>query len=355
MSKDTMKAVIFKGPHKVAIEDRPIPQIKEPSDVIVKVNYTALCGSELHVFRGHQPSGTDFIMGHEFTGHISEVGSDVKSFKKGDLVVSPFTTSCGSCFYCKQGFSSRCEKCQLFGSAVLDGGQAEYVRIPLAESTVMKAPEGVKENALVLMADIFPTGYFAALNAFKLLTEEQVRESTVVLLGLGPVGLCALVNALDYKPKHLLAVDSVDSRLKLAENLGAEPWNFQTDREGLDKRIKEVTQGRGADVVIEVVGLSPALKLGFELLRPWGIISSVGVHNGEIPWSGNQAYGKNLRIQMGRCPVRSIFPEALEKLKQKQHLLDFMSDKIMPLSQAVEGYDIFDKMQAQKVVFEVGK
>ena len=238
--------------------------------------------SELHVFRGHQPSPTGFIMGHEFTGHVSEVGSSIKNFKKGDLVVSPFTVSCGECFYCKQGFSSRCAKSLLFGSAVLDGGQAEYVRIPLADATAMKAPEGIKENALVLMADIFPTGYFAAANAFRQLTEEQIHESTVVLLGCGPVALCALTNIVDYKPKHILAVDSVESRLDLAKSLGAEPHNFQTDREGLEKRVKELTDGRGADVVIEVVGLSPALKLGFDLLRPWGIISSVGVHNGEV-------------------------------------------------------------------------
>lgn len=355
MAKDTMRAVIFKGPGKVVVEDRPIPKIKDAQDIIVKVEKTALCGSELHVFRGHQPSPTDFIMGHEFTGTVEETGSDVKTVNKGDHIVSPFTVSCGECFYCKNGFSSRCERCLLFGTAALDGAQAEYVRIPLADTTVIKAPEGVSKNVLVLMADIFPTGYFAAHNAFKELSKQQIADSTVVLIGCGPVGLCALINAEDYKPKHLLAVDSIESRLDLARSLGAEPWNFQKDREGLEKRVKELTQGRGADVVIEVVGLSPALKMGFELLRPWGTLSSVGVHNGEIPWSGNQAYGKNLRIQMGRCPVRSIFPQALEKLKDKEHLLGFMADKVMPLSEAVEGYELFDKMKAQKVVFEAQK
>jgi threonine dehydrogenase-like Zn-dependent dehydrogenase len=283
MAKDTMKAVVFKGPYKVAIEDRPIPKLKDPTDIIVKVEYTALCGSELHVYRGHQPSGTDFIMGHEFTGIVSEVGEAIKTVKKGDKIVSPFTTSCGECFYCKKGFSSRCEKCQLFGSAVLDGGQAEYVRIPYADTTVMKAPEGIKDNALVLMADIFPTGYFAASNAFSTFKPEDVKDLTVVVIGCGPVGLCALVNALEFQPKHLFAVDGVESRLQLAKKLGAhEAFNYQTDREELDKKVKEVTDGRGADVAIEVVGMSPALKMGFELLRPWGIISSVGVHNGEV-------------------------------------------------------------------------
>ena len=222
-------------------------------------------------------------MGHEFTGIVDSVGSDVHTVKPGDHIVSPFTISCGECFYCKHGFSSRCGKCKLFGCAALDGGQAEYVRIPLADSTVMRAPEGIEDIKLVLMADIFPTGYFAAWNAFKeYAPEARTEEAVVLLIGCGPVGLCALINALEYRPKHLLAIDSVPSRLDLAKKLGGEPWNFQTDREGLEKRVKELTEGRGADIAIEVVGLSPALKTGFELLRPWGIISSVGVHNAEI-------------------------------------------------------------------------
>lgn len=317
-----MKAVIFDGPYKVSLQDRPIPQIQAPTDIIVKVEYTALCGSELHVFRGHQPSGTGFIMGHEFTGTVEELGSEVKTVKKGDQIVTPFTTCCGQCFYCKEGHSSRCTECKLFGSAALDGAQAEYVRVPHADGTVVKAPAGIQDDKLVLMADIFPTGWFAADNGFSRFSQEQVKDLTVVLIGCGPVGLCALINAAEYQPKHLFAVDGVESRLELAKGLGAtETFNFQTNREELDKRVKEVTEGRGADLVIEVVGLSPALRMGFELLRPWGVISSVGVHNAEIPWTGNEAYGKNLRIQMGRCPVRSIFPQALEMLEKKQHLL----------------------------------
>lgn len=261
--------------------------------------------SELHVFRGHQPSGTGFIMGHEFTGEVVETGADVHTFHKGDRVVSPFTVSCGSCFYCAGGFTSRCARSQLYGSAVLDGGQAEYVRIPLADSTLCHAPAAIDEKKLVLMADIFPTGYFAARNAFQGLEPQAIQNSTVLLFGCGPVGICALVSALEYRPKHLIAIDSVPSRLQLAQSLGAEPWNFQENEQGLRDRVKELTDGRGADVVIEVVGHSSALRMGFEMLRPWGIMSSVGVHNGEIPWTGNEAYGKNLRLQMGRCPVRS--------------------------------------------------
>lgn len=244
-------------------------------------------------------------MGHEFTGEVVETGAEVKDFHKGDRVVSPFTISCGTCFYCTSGFSSRCAQCKLYGSAVLDGGQAEYVRVPLADSTLFHAPAAIDEKKLVLMADIFPTGYFAAANAFRTLERPAIQESTVLLFGCGPVGMCALVSALEYRPKHLLAIDSVPDRLERAKTLGAEPWNFQKDEEGLRKRVKELTDGRGADCVIEVVGHSSALRMGFEMLRPWGVISSVGVHNAEIPWTGNEAYGKNLRLQMGRCPVRS--------------------------------------------------
>lgn len=198
-------------------------------------------------------------MGHEFTGEVVELGSSVKSVKKGDLIVTPFTVSCGECFYCTKGYTSRCAKSQLFGCAILDGGQAEYARIPLADSTVVKAPSNIEENALVLMADIFPTGYFAAQNAFRGFDKKTIEESTVLLIGCGPVGLCSLVNALDFKPKHLLAIDGVDSRLELAKKLGAEPWNYQKDMEGLKARIKELTDGRGADTVIELVGHSDAL------------------------------------------------------------------------------------------------
>ncbi len=276
--KDTMRAVVFKGKEHVEIEEKPVPKIKDPTDIIVKVRYTALCGSELHVYRGHQPSGTGFIMGHEFTGEVTETGSDIKNFKKGDTIVTPFTTNCGDCFYCQKGYSSRCTKSLLFGSAVLDGGQAEYARIPFADSTVVKAPSNVDEKKLVLMADIFPTGYFCAANAFRDMDEDTIQSSIVLMIGCGPVGLCALVNAMDYKPKAVLAIDGVDSRLELAKKLGAEPWNYQKDMEGLEKRVKELSDGRGADTVMELVGHSDALGMGFKLLRPWGNISSIGVH-----------------------------------------------------------------------------
>ncbi|RYP79098.1 hypothetical protein DL771_000076 [Monosporascus sp. 5C6A] len=357
----TMKAVVFDGPRKVSLQQRPVPKIQHDGDIIVRVQTTALCGSELHVYQGHErDSGSGFIMGHEFTGMVVDLGKDVKSVKIGDKIVSPFTVL--DCFYCKMGYTSRCTQSTLFGCKALDvvstndfdtlqGAQAEYVRVPLADGTVMKAPPELDDEALILMADIFPTGFFGARNAFNALGAQKPSEATAVVIGCGPVGLCAIVSALEYKPKHLFAIDSIDSRLELAKSLGAEPLNFKTDRQHMTSRINEVTDGRGADIVIEVVGLSPALRTAFDVLRPFGFISSIGVHNAEIPFDGHDAYGKNVRLQMGRCPVRAVFPDALEVLKKKQHLFGFMFEKVMPLSMAVSGYELFDQMKVQKVIF----
>lgn len=146
----------------------------------------------------------------------------------------------------------------------------------------MKAPPEIDDKALILMADIFPTGFFGARNAFNALGSQKPSEATAVVIGCGPVGLCAIISALEYKPKHLFAIDSIDSRLELAKSLGAEPLNFKTDKEGMLSRIREVTDGRGADIVVEVVGLSPALRTAFDILRPFGFISSIGVHNAEV-------------------------------------------------------------------------
>lgn len=177
--------------------------------------------------------------------------------------------------------------------------------MPLADATAVTAPPGIDERKLVLMADIFPTGFFAARNAFPDPRGLDPRESVVVLIGCGPVGLCALINVLEFQPRAVIAVDRVESRLELARTLGAEPWNDEKHREGLEKRVRELTDGRGADAVIEGVGHADALRTAFDLLRPWGVLSSFGVHNADVPWTGNEAYGKNLRVQMGRCPVRS--------------------------------------------------
>ncbi len=152
----------------------------------------------------------------------------------------------------------------------------------MADGTAVKAPDTISDKALVLMADIFPTGYFGVKSALELRPDVDVKESTLVVIGCGPVGICSVITALSHKVKHVFAVDNVDGRLQIAKNLGAEPLNFNDGLESMKKRIQDVTDGRGADFIVEVVGLSPALRTAFDLVRPFGAISSIGVHNGEV-------------------------------------------------------------------------
>ncbi|KAH7368185.1 S-glutathione dehydrogenase [Plectosphaerella cucumerina] len=348
----TMKAVVYDGLKTVSVVDKPVPAIQDPRDIIVRVEAAAVCGSDLHVYRGIEPCTPGVTMGHEFSGFVVEKGDAVKTVSIGDRIVSPFTTSCMDCFYCRDGYSSRCEHSLLFGCEKLDGAQAEYVRVPFADGTVLRAPETLATDAALLMGDIWPTGFFGASNARQMLGPERWADAVVVVVGLGPVGLCAVITALGFAPRKVFAIDGIESRLKLAADLGAEPLNFNNGTPVMLERIHAETNGRGADAVIEVVGLLPAMKTAYEVVRPWGVISSVGVHNTELPFTGADAYDKNLRIQMGRCPVRSIFSDALAMLEKKQHLLSFMFDKIISIDEAPEGYKLFDAMKVQKVILK---
>lgn len=153
-----MNAVVFHGPGNIAVEQRPVPQINHPKDIVVRVQYTAICGSDLHILRGYEPCKPGVTMGHEFCGTIVAIGNEIRTLEVGDLILSPFTTSCGQCFYCSHKLSSRCIECLVFGTDQLAGAQAQYVRVPFADTTALKAPDGLRSTSLVLMADIFPTG-----------------------------------------------------------------------------------------------------------------------------------------------------------------------------------------------------
>ena len=225
-------------------------------------------------------------MGHEFCGHIQSVGDDVQRLKVGDLVVSPFTISCGVCFYCRNGLSSRCDAVLLYGSSNLPGAQAQYVRVPLADSTLVVAPKSLRPSLLLVMADILPTGYYATTSALSMLPPTiKPSEATVVVVGCGPVGLCAVVTAASYSPQNLFAVDSVPDRLEQASVLGAQSLDLRASSEKLVSTVKAASDGRGADVVVELVGQRPAIRLAFDLLRPGGVLVSMGVHHESFPWT----------------------------------------------------------------------
>lgn len=268
-------------------------------------------------------------------------------------VVVPFYTACGKCFYCVRGQASRCAEGQLFGNALsadsIDGGQAEYVRVPLCDSTCVRAPTAIPEEMLVLMADIFPTGYFAASRFLKDLNDRDREEFTSVVVGCGPVGICAIASAITMVDT-VYAIDSVPERLEQAKALGAIPIHL-TEQDPVAE-IKRVTNGRGADVVMEVVGHGNALQLSLDLIRPWGSISSVGMHNHALKFEGFQLYSKNATIAFGRCPVRSIFEDALEMLVKQQDKVSWLCGKTMSLEDAPEAYRDFEARKVHKVLFK---
>jgi 2-desacetyl-2-hydroxyethyl bacteriochlorophyllide A dehydrogenase len=334
-----MKALTFHGKHNIQYEEIPDPVIWRSDDVIVKVKLCAICGSDLHVYHEHE-KGIDraTAMGHEFMGEVVDVGKDVKHLRVGDSVMSPFSVSCGKCFYCLRGLTSRCVQSQLFGwvenGKGLHGGQAEFVRVPIADSTLIKVPEGIDDDEALLLGDIVPTGYFCALQA------EIKPESTCAVIGCGPVGLMAILAAVEQGAEKLYAIDTLPERLAMAKQFGATPINAkQQDVVGI---LKDATDSRGVDAVMEAVGNSATGKLAYQLVRPGGIISMVGVCNDAfMPFSPTEAYNKNLTFKVGRCPARFLMNRLIPLTQAGK--LDFTKiiTHRMKLSDGARGYHMF--------------
>ena len=340
---DRMKALTFRGDRTIRFETVPDPQILAPRDVIVRVRLCAICGSDMHVYHGRE-RGLDHgtVMGHEFVGEVVELGHEVSAFKNGDRVVSPFSTSCGRCHYCRIGLTARCVEGQLYGwvegGAGLHGAQAEYVRVPLADSTLLAIPEEIDEQDALLAGDVLATGFFCASNA------EVGPERVTAVVGCGPVGLMAIVGAREQGAEKLYAIDRIPERLALAERFGATPVNFeQQDPVAI---LREATEGRGADSVLEVVGSPDAGKLAYDLVRPGGTISVVGVHNEDrFAFSPADAYDKNLTYRVGRCPARHLMPRLLPLLRSRKYDLASVLSHRMSLDRGAEAYALFDKKE----------
>ncbi|HEX9972623.1 MAG TPA: alcohol dehydrogenase family protein [bacterium] len=336
-----MQALTFRGKETIKYESVPDPKIQHPKDVIIKVLLSAICGSDLHVYHERE-TGLDYgtVMGHELVGEIVAIGREVKSFQTGEIVSCPFTTNCGECFYCRIGLTARCTKGQLFGWVEkgngLHGAQAGYVRVPLADATLLRLPEDVSLEAGLFLGDIFSTGYFCAEMA------DVHPNGTYTIVGCGPVGLMAIFGARDLGAGKIYAIDSVPERLKLAEQFGAIAVNYQ--KENPIEIIQEFTDGHGADAVLEVVGSQHAGRLAFELVRPGGIISTVGVHTErEMAFSPVEAYNKNITYKIGRCSARYYMEKLLPIVQSKKYDLSAIISHRLPLADGVHGYEIFDK------------
>jgi threonine dehydrogenase-like Zn-dependent dehydrogenase len=336
-----MKAVAFHAPYELRCESVPDPELVAASDVVVRIELAAICGSDLHVYRGIEVGlerGT--VMGHEFLGTVVEAGASVRRWREGARVLSPFSTSCGACFQCRRGLTSRCEQGQLFGwvegGRGLQGAQAEYVRVPLADATLVALPADVPAEQALLAGDVLSTGFHAAESG-------AVRMGDVVcVLGCGPVGLCAVLGARELGASTVLAVDAVEERLGLAQRFGANP--VRLGAEDVLARVREASDGRGADVVLEVVGSPEASRLAYALVRTGGTIAAPGVHNeAHFAFTPGQVYDKNLTYRAGRAPARAHMERVLAKLKTRAFDLAPLLSHRLPLAEAPRGYEIFDQ------------
>jgi threonine dehydrogenase-like Zn-dependent dehydrogenase len=334
-----MQALTFYRAEDIHYESVPDPKIQAPDDVILKVHLAGICGSDLHVYHGREKgldAGT--VMGHEFVGEIVALGENVRNFKKGDAVFSPFTTNCGACFYCRKDLTCRCISGQLFGwvqnGIGLHGAQAELVRVPLADSTLLRVPKNVLSEEALLLGDVFSTGYFCANMA------EIKPEGTYVVIGCGPVGIMAIIAARELGAEKIFALEAIPERLSLANQLGAVAIDYQ--KEEATPMILEATGGRGADAVMEVVGNSSAAQLAIKLVRPGGIIAVVGVHNeNHFAFSPAEAYDKNLTYKVGRCPARYYMQKLIPIVQKKKYDLTAIISHRLPLAEGVRGYKIF--------------
>ena len=355
-----MRAILFHAPRDVRCGTTSDPRLLDDRDCVVRVEVAGLCGSDLHVWHGRE-TGLDAgtVMGHEFVGTVVEAGREA-SWRPGDRVVAPFSTSCGACFFCREGLTARCEKGRLFGwvqdGEGLHGGQAEFVRVPLADATLMPAPEGVPNEVALLLGDVMATGWHAAKAA-------AVRhDRAVAVLGLGPVGLCAVLAAIEQRAQRVLAFDAVPERLAFAAELGAEVHALGTGDAGAIRAravaaVKVVTEGRGVDAVLECVGSPAATRLAFDLVRPGGTISAVGVHHeAGFAFSPVEAYDRNLTYRIGRCPARAYDVELAPVVARRAATLARLVTHRVPLERGPEMYRLFDEKRdgVLKVVFVPG-
>jgi len=347
-----MQALTFQGRTSVTVETVEDPRCIETTDVVVEVGLAAICGSDMHVYHGRE-SGLDrgTVMGHEFVGRVVEAGSAVRSLSIDDPVLSPFTTSCGRCFYCTSGLTARCEHGQLYGWVEsghgLHGAQARYVRVPLADSTLVRMPEGVSPEEGLLLGDVLSTGYYCALRA------GVEPNGTYVVIGCGPVGLMAIVGARELGAESIFAVDSIPERLELARRFGATPIDFRT--QDAASIVSDATAGRGADAVLEVVGSHEAGRAAYELVRPGGTVSVVGVHTDpHLSFSPAEAYDKNLTFRVGRCPARHLLPRLIPVVQSHRHDLTAIISHRLPLSEGPAAYTLFDEKRdgCTKIVLE---
>lgn len=340
----TMKAFVYGGVGKKALEDRPRPQLQSPGDVIVKMVKTTICGTDLHILKGDVATcapGT--ILGHEGVGTIDSVGAGVTTFKQGDRVLISCISSCGKCEYCRRGMYSHCTTGGWILGNEIDGTQAEYVRIPHAETSLYPIPKGADEEAMVMLSDILPTGFECGV-----LNGKVAPGSTVAIVGAGPIGLAALLTAQLYSPAEIIVIDLDDNRLAMAKKFGATQVINSSDGKAAES-VKALTGGRGVDAAIEAVGIPVTFELCEKIVDPGGVIANIGVHGQKVDLHLETLWSQNIAITT-RLVDAVTTPMLLKTVQSGKIDPTQLITHHFKLDQILDAYDTFGRAAETKAL-----
>jgi alcohol dehydrogenase len=341
-----MKALVYHGPSKRAFEDKPMPTILDTNDAIVKVTKTTICGTDLHIMKGDVPGVTDGrILGHEGVGIIESIGSGVSNFHVGDHVLISCITSCGKCDYCKKGMYSHCANGGWILGHLIDGTQAEYVRIPYADTSLHHIPDGADEEALVMLSDILPTGFECGV-----LNGKVAPGDVVAIVGAGPIGLATLMTAQFYSPAEIIMIDLDENRLAVAKKFGA-TQAIVSDTDTV-AQVMQLTDQRGVDVAIEAVGIPATFELREKIIAPGGTIANVGVHGKSVELHLETLWSHNITITTGLVDTVTT-PMLLKTVSSGKLQPQQLITHHFPLGEIMSAYDAYGnaaKEQALKII-----
>jgi 2-desacetyl-2-hydroxyethyl bacteriochlorophyllide A dehydrogenase len=341
-----MQAVTFQAPGEVRVEDRPEPELAARDDAIVRVEATGVCGSDLHIYHGRVVIEPGFTLGHEFVGTVVAAGEGVTEVAEGDRVLGCYCSACGNCFFCRRGDFHKCDEGRVFGHGKtlgsLQGAQAEQVLVPHANLTLRRVPEGMSDDAALFAGDVMGTGWHAVDQA-------AIRPGdAVAVLGLGPVGLCAVQAAKAAGAAKVIAIDTVEDRLRRAESFGAQAVHLTED----DPRasVKAATGGRGVDAAIDAVGHADALDLAARLTRKAGTVSAIGVYAERIQVHMGIVWIKALTLKTGHANVIGHVDRVLAMMAAGVLDPSPLVSHHMALEDAADAYAVYDRREALKIV-----
>lgn len=338
-----MQGTMIYGPRDIRFEERPEPKIERPTDAILRLSATCICGSDLWPYRGIQQTTQPTTMGHEYCGIVEEIGKDVRNIRPGQFVVGSFVTSDNNCAICEHGYQSSCVHREFMSAA-----QAPYLRVPLADGTLVATAERPPAKlipSLLATSDVLGTGWFAADAA-------NVKPgSTVVVVGDGAVGLLGVLSAKQMGADRIIAMSRHESRQKLAKEFGATDIVTERGDEGV-ARIKELTEGIGADSVLECVGTQESMTQAIQCTRPGGFVSYVGVPHG-VEFKGEQLFYAHVHLHGGPAPVRRFLPKLISQVLEEKINPGKVFDLTLPLAQVAEGYKAMDERRAIKTLLQV--